>query len=102
MPFAYCLFSYLYDVSLTLHKMSSVPLHYRIALGMIPGVGDITARRLVSYTGSVEAVFRESFRNLTRIPGAELALIKNAGHGFITDSAEESSSIILEFLNRHG
>jgi len=37
----------------------------------------------------------------SRIPGAELAIIENAGHGFITDSTEKSSKIILDFLRRH-
>ncbi len=37
----------------------------------------------------------------SRIPNAELVILENAGHGFITDSAEESSKIILEFLKRH-
>jgi 3-oxoadipate enol-lactonase len=37
----------------------------------------------------------------SRIPGAELAVIENAGHGFITDSAEESSKVILRFLHKH-
>ena len=37
----------------------------------------------------------------SRIPNAELAMIQNAGHGFITDSAEESSKIILRFLRKH-
>jgi pimeloyl-ACP methyl ester carboxylesterase len=36
----------------------------------------------------------------SRIPQAELAMIENAGHGFFTDSAEESSKIILDFLQR--
>ena len=49
--------------------MSPTSLVHKIALGMIPGVGDITARKIVSYAGSVEAVFSESFRNLTKIPG---------------------------------
>ena len=49
--------------------MSELSLVHKIALGMIPGVGDITARKLISYTGSVEAVFEESFRALKQIPG---------------------------------
>ena len=36
----------------------------------------------------------------SRIPGAELVVLKNAGHGFITDSAEDCSRIILQFLKR--
>jgi DNA processing protein len=41
----------------------------KIALGLIPGIGDISARKLVAYTGSVEAVFREPYGNLIKIPG---------------------------------
>lgn len=37
----------------------------------------------------------------SRIPGAELAVIENAGHGFITDSTDESAGIVLQFLQRH-
>jgi len=37
----------------------------------------------------------------SRIPGSELVILENAGHGFISDSAEQSSRIILEFLKRH-
>lgn len=37
----------------------------------------------------------------SRIPGAELAIIENGGHGFITDSAEQASHIILDFLKKH-
>ena len=37
----------------------------------------------------------------SRIAGSELVILKNAGHGFISDSAEESSKIILQFLQRH-
>ncbi len=78
--------------------MSSVPIHYKIALGMIPGVGDITARKLVSYTGGVEAVFRESFRSLTRIPGIGESLASAvAGHGYLPAAEREA-----EFVIRNG
>lgn len=77
--------------------MSSVPLVYKLALGMIPGVGDITARKLVSYTGGVEALFTESYRNLTRIPGVGAALAGAvAGHEYLVDAAREA-----EFVERN-
>jgi len=44
-------------------------LLYQIALTLLPGVGDVNARKLVSYTGSPEAVFTEKKANLLRIPG---------------------------------
>ena len=77
--------------------MSHVPLHYKVALGMIPGVGDITARRLVSYTGGVEAVFRESYRSLTRIPGIGESLASAiAGHEYMAAAEKEA-----EFVTRN-
>lgn len=36
-----------------------------------------------------------------RIPGAELAIVENAGHHFYSERPEESARIILEFLSRH-
>lgn len=44
-------------------------LVHKIALTLIPGVGDVNARRLVSYCGGVEAVFKESRAALMKIPG---------------------------------
>jgi 3-oxoadipate enol-lactonase len=37
----------------------------------------------------------------SRIPGAELAIIKGAGHEFFIEDAEEVNKIILAFLGRH-
>jgi len=37
----------------------------------------------------------------SQIPGAELVILENAGHGFITDAQEETSKAILDFLGRH-
>lgn len=44
-------------------------LLYKVALSMIPGIGGVLARNLVAYTGSVENVFSESVKSLTKIPG---------------------------------
>jgi 3-oxoadipate enol-lactonase len=37
----------------------------------------------------------------SRIPGAEVAVIENVGHLFITEAFDESNRIILDFLRRH-
>lgn len=73
-------------------------LVYKIALGMIPGVGDITARKLVAYAGSVEAVFTESYRSLTRIPGVGEALASAVTGQEYLDAAKREA----EFVERHG
>ncbi len=38
----------------------------------------------------------------SRIPGAELAILKNAGHMFFVEVEDESNRIMLDFLKRHG
>jgi len=77
--------------------MSEPSLVHRIALGMIPGVGDITARKLVSYTGSLEAVFNESHRSLTRIPGVGGSLAKAVSGRAYLEAAEKEA----EFIAKH-
>jgi len=37
----------------------------------------------------------------SRIPNAELVILKNAGHGFITDATEAAAKAIMDFLRRH-
>jgi DNA processing protein len=44
-------------------------LLYKIAISLIPGIGPITARTLIAYTGSAEGAFREKEKNLLKIPG---------------------------------
>lgn len=77
--------------------MSSVELVHKIALGMIPGVGDITARKLVSYTGSVEAIFTESYRSLIKIPGVGSALAK----AITSPEYREEAAREAEFVIKH-
>jgi DNA processing protein len=43
-------------------------LKYKIGIGLIPGIGDILAKKLISYCGGVEAVFREKKTALMKIP----------------------------------
>lgn len=78
--------------------MSDPLLVHKIALGMIPGVGDITARKLVSYAGGVEAVFRESHRVLMRIPGIGETLARAiSGREYLATAEREA-----EYADKHG
>lgn len=43
-------------------------LRYQIAITLIPGIGNILAKNLIAYIGDVEGVFRESKKNLAKIP----------------------------------
>lgn len=47
----------------------SQDLLYQISLSLMPGIGGITAKKLVSYCGGVEGIFREKESSLIKIPG---------------------------------
>ncbi len=42
---------------------------YQVALSMIPGIGDVMAKTLVSYCGSASEVFRKNKSQLAKLPG---------------------------------
>lgn len=42
---------------------------YQVALALIPGIGSINAKSLVSYCGSVKGIFEANKRQLLKIPG---------------------------------
>ncbi|MEI8201901.1 MAG: DNA-processing protein DprA [Bacteroidota bacterium] len=51
-------------------------LLYQIALTQLSNIGNITAKKLVSYCGGVESVFEESKANLLKIPGISRVLVE--------------------------
>ena len=67
---------------------------YRIALGMIPGIGGITARKMLAYTGSPEALFREKKSILQKIPGVGSLLAERVDPGSIMQAAHEELAYI--------
>ena len=50
--------------------MSADPeLVYKIGIELIPKVGSISAKKLIAYCGSAEAVFKQKKGSLLKIPG---------------------------------
>ncbi|WP_461039629.1 DNA-processing protein DprA [Spirosoma harenae] len=47
----------------------STDTHHQIALTLVPGVGSILVRQLISYCGSAPEVFRSPLARLLKIPG---------------------------------
>jgi DNA processing protein len=45
---------------------------YQVALSMVPGIGDITAKTLISYCGSAGDIFKKNKNQLSKIPGIGL------------------------------
>ncbi|TNE54085.1 MAG: DNA-protecting protein DprA [Bacteroidetes bacterium] len=73
-------------------------LQYQIALTLLPHVGPVTAKTLVSYCGSAEAVFRASRRALLRIPGIGPGLADGMANPEVLRQAEAE----VEYLEQHG
>lgn len=42
---------------------------YQVALGLIPGIGEVLAKNLISYCGSASGVFQATSAKLKKIPG---------------------------------
>jgi DNA processing protein len=63
---------------------------------MLPGVGGITAKRLVAHCGSAEAVFTSSVRDLSKIP--------EVNHNFIPlrEDALKRAEHELKFMEQNG
>jgi DNA processing protein len=56
-------------------------LLYKIALTLIPNVGDINAKNLISFFGSAEAVFQQTVKQLVQLPNiAEKSAIQMHQH----------------------
>lgn len=72
-------------------------LVYKIAIGQIPKVGGVLARRLIAYTGSAEAVFKEKKQHLLKIPGIGEILVNHITKNNSLERAEKE----LAFLEKH-
>lgn len=64
-------------------------LKYKIALTLIPNIGDVLAKRLVAYCGSPQAVFEEKKSSLEKIPGIGEAYSASVVNHSVFNRAEE-------------
>lgn len=76
--------------------MSEIPLKHKIALSLIPRIGDINARKLVSHFGGVEAIFNESYRNLVKIPGIGSGLAQYISDKSYLKIAETEAEYVIK------
>ncbi len=72
-------------------------LKYQIGISLIKGVGSVLARNLIAYVGGVEAVFNESVKNLSKIPGIGTILATSIKSTDVLERAEEE----IEFVEKH-
>jgi len=80
--------------------MTDNALKYKIGIGLIPKIGPVLTRRLISYCGSVEAVFQEKKNNLSKIPGIgeKLAELIYCNNNEVLKLAEEE----INYIEKNG
>lgn len=71
--------------------------YYRIALAMVHGIGNISARKLIEHAGSAEAVFRTGRDKLLRIPGVGSVTAASLEDRSVFDRAQEE----LEYIRKN-
>jgi DNA processing protein len=72
-------------------------LLYKISLSLIPGIGSVTAKSLIAYTGSAEQVFKETEKALREIPGIGTILAKNIVNSHVLARAAKE----IEFIEKN-
>lgn len=72
-------------------------LKYQIALTLVPGIGSVLGKTLVSYCGSPEAVFREKKSRLDKIPGIGPVVAESIAVNNMFDRAEQE----IAFIRKH-
>ncbi|WP_406685368.1 DNA-processing protein DprA [Seonamhaeicola sp. MEBiC1930] len=76
--------------------MTENDLLYTLALQHVPNIGDITAKRLISFCGSAEAVLKEKKQNLLKIDGIGQFVLKDIHESIHLKAAEDEIAFIKE------
>lgn len=71
---------------------------FKIALGLVPGIGGIIARRILASTGTAEAVFSASRKSLLNVHGVGELLADRIHNTDVLDRAQRE----LEFIREKG
>lgn len=69
---------------------------YKIAINMIPHVGAVTARTLISYCGDVEQVFKSKKSELVKIPGIGETLTHFIQEKKVLENAEKEERFVAD------
>lgn len=68
--------------------MLNEELLYKVAVSLLPGTGDITAKRLIAHCGGAEAVFKEKKSKLLKISGIGTTFINKLKSADVLHIAE--------------
>lgn len=80
--------------------MTNSPLIYNIGITLLPGVGSITAKNLIAYCGSAEAVFSEKRSKLEKIPGIGTLVADTITNSGVQKDALERAEQEIKFIEK--
>ena len=80
--------------------MANTPLVYNIGVTLLPGVGSITAKNLIAYCGSSEAVFAEKRSRLEKIPGIGTIIAETISNSSVQKDALERAEKEIKFIEK--
>ena len=69
-------------------------LIYQIAITLVPEIGHISGKKLINHFGNVEAVFKESKKNLLLIPGISHRMVDSIINQKVLSQAEKELNYI--------
>ncbi len=78
-------------------KTNNNELFWLISLNLIDGIGVKNAKNLISYTGSVEAIFKENKKSLIKIPGIGERTVSKILNADVSKRAEKE----LKFIDKY-
>lgn len=70
---------------------------YKIALTLIPGIGNVNGKNLVAYCGGVEAIFKEKKNALLKIPGIGAHTVNAIANQNVLGRAGQEVNFIEKF-----
>jgi len=77
--------------------MANNDLLYQIGITLIPGIGDVTGKKLLAYCGSLEAVFTEKKAALMKIPGIGQTTVNSIVNHDVFNRAEREIKFIEKY-----
>jgi DNA processing protein len=80
--------------------MNHISLVHNIGITLLPGVGSVTAKNLIAYCGSSEAVFAEKRSRLEKIPGVGTMITETISNSSIQKDALERAEEEIKFIEK--
>jgi DNA processing protein len=76
--------------------MNNSALRYKMGITLIKGIGNNLAKNLIAYVGSEEGIFKESQKNLAKIPGIGEVLSKEIVNADVLKRADQEIEFIIK------